>query len=209
MFDALISLVGRMSDQLQVLQQTKFIFGFENIVKKFTSMPSLEVAPNLNFSSLIEEVGKNSTEAAGTVLLSGGSPVAVIFNMEQASMLDKVINFIPAIIQHMHKTLQFRVEFKGKLQECSVELLKSAGEFTHYLPYLVLLGTIATVAGAFFLGKWSQEVKTDRNKSRMSLLVPSFSLGVGIGLLALSAFGASRVSSNFFGVAQQLRSFPQ
>ena len=210
MFDALVSLVGTMSDQLQTLQQKQFVFGFENLVKKFTSMPTLEVAPNLNFSNLIEEVGKNSTEAAGTVLLSGGSPVAVIFNMEQVSMLNKVINFIPAVIQHMHDTIKLRIDFKEKLQECSVELFKAGGEFFPGLPYIMLTGTIATVIGAFFLGRVYEINNDEENaKSKMSYLTPGFVFGCGISMLALSAFGASRVSSAFFDVAKELRSFPQ
>jgi hypothetical protein len=207
MFDALISVVGTMADQLQTLQQKQFVFGFENIVKKFTSMPTLEVAPNLNFSSLIEEVGKNSTDAAGTVLLSGGSPVAVIFNMEQVSLLNKIVNFIPAVIQHMHDTIKFRVDFKEKLQECSVGLLKAGGDFFHLLPYFILVGTIATVTGAFFLGTRYQE--NDLNKSKMRYLAPGFIFGCGIGSLIMSAFGASQVSSAFFDVAKSIRSFPQ
>ncbi len=210
MFDSLTSIVNSMFNQRQTLEQMNVIYGFENIARKFISMPSLEVAPNLNFSSLIEEVGKNSNEA-GTVLLSDGSPVAVIFNTEQIPLLNKIINFFPAVIQNMRDTLNHRIEFTKELQKLSVELLDTAGEFLHVLPYFILIGTILTVEGAFFLGKRYYEVENDqiKPKSKMSYIIPSAVLAFGIGLLALSVYGASRTSSNFLGVAKSLRAFPR
>jgi hypothetical protein len=203
-FDAIRSLVGKMSDQLQILQQKQFIFGFENIAKKFTSMPNLEVAPNLNFSSLIEEVGKTSTEA-GTVLLSEGAPVAVIFNMEQMSLVNKVINFIPAVVQNMKQALNSRIAYADELKKWSVEVLDAAGSVISIVPVFITVGAILAVAGALWIGT---EINNKDIKSRAKYLVPGFFLGAGLGMLAFSGFGAQMASTGCLNLAKKMSSVP-
>ena len=208
MFDAISSLVVSMSNQLERLQQIRLSSALANVASKFESMPSLEVSPNLNVPSLIEQIGKNSTEA-GTILQSNGSPVAVIFSAEQYKTVYGVINFIPSVVQSMQDALKSRIEYKEKLQQLSVELFDNAGNFFHLLPYSILLGTIATVAGAFLLGKRYHQIENEQTELRRSYLAPVFILGLGIGTLAHAAYRASQISSNFLGNARFLSSFPQ
>jgi len=161
----------------------------ETIALKFESMPRLEISPDLDVSSLIEQAGKNSTEV-GTLLLSEGSPVAAILSTEQYKGVHYVISTFSSIISTLRNAFISQEEaLKG-----SVGLLKETGGFLNEagdklckMPIFILIGTVATAAGAFFLGKRYQEAKNDQTKSKISYIMPGTVLAVGLGVLAFSA----------------------
>lgn len=204
-FDSMRGIVDSMYNQIQNLQRMQ---NLATVDAQFKSMPSLEVASNLDFSSLIEEIGKNSTEA-GTTLLSEGSPVAVIFSTEQYKRVSGIVKFIPAVMEHMRIALENRVEYKNKLKDVSVELLQTAGDFLHVLPFVILMGTVFTVAGAFFLGDRYRRVEKDQTESRQKYIAPAMLLAVGLGTLVFSAYKASQTSCRFIAAARFLSAFPQ
>lgn len=175
----------------------------EKIALKFNSMPSLAISPNLNFSSLIEQVGKNSTEA-GTILQSNGYPVAVILSTEQYKGTSGLIGSFSSLISRLHDLFIS----KEKFDQMSVEVLNEIGSDLYSTSIFILLGTIATVAGAFFLGKRYHEIENDqtKSKSRMSYIMPGVILAVGIGTLAFSAYETNLASRACLDLADGISS---
>ncbi len=210
MFDTMNSVLSSMQRQVEVLHQMLVERALEQVSLKLESMPSLDVSSRLNFSSLIEQVGKNSTEA-GTILQSNGSPVAVIFSTEQYQTVNAIIKFIPFVIQNMHDAMKHRIEFKEKLQHASVEIFNITGAVLNPLPLFILIGTVATLAGAFLFGKKYHEVENDQTKlkSRMSYIAPGALLALGVSALAFTVYGASLASSICFDLAKGFSAFPE
>lgn len=210
MFEAMSGVIDSMQRAITQLRQAEFNLALDKLHSRFNSLPNLEVSPTLDFSNLIEQVGKNSKEA-GTILQSNGSPVAVIFSTEQYKAVDGIIKFIPSVIRAMQDTLKARIEFKEKMQEISVEIFNVAGPLLNIIPAFITIGTIATLAGAFFLGKKYHEVENDptKSKSRTSYILPSVILTIGLGSLGLSAYLTNLASQACFKLVKDLSSIPE
>jgi hypothetical protein len=177
---------------------SKFSFLLKETALIFKSMPNLEISPNLDVSSLIEQAGK--TTEAGTILQSNGSPVAVILGAAQYKSLHNIIDASPSIIQD----LQDKLKTKEKFYQTHVEGLGKIGSGLHSMPLLILIGTVVTFTGAFFLGKSYNEVEDDNQKFRMSHIIPRVMIIAGISALAFSFYGVSSASRDCLDLANKM-----
>lgn len=197
-----------------------------NVSEIYKSLPSVEVSPSLSFSELL--VTAQDPAAAGTILQTDGSPVAVLFNIKQFESVQKILDFIPNIVQKIKTeyetnfipyTLQkFKLQaesgIKTELSSVGTELLKVSMPLKKAL-IMMGCGTIAVLFGAYILGRNSQ-IRSHRKPSGESYsitpsqittrrIVGCLTTVIGIGLIVRSMMLTHQVSSACLTLAVKLK----
>lgn len=205
--------MGELIERLRLHTQTSML---AEIGTKYHSLPTIEVPSSVNLPELIQRAGENA-DAAGTILQTDGSPVAVLFNTKQYEAIKGIINFIPDVIQKLGAEFENRMTLKKLGSEVLNELRYPLTSATA----LMVMGTVIAMAGAFTFGAVlfseddkalqapgnpSSQPKNPWSKRLVNCIIPGLIMAVGMGFIVRSMMITNQVSNACATLAGKLYS---
>lgn len=144
------------------------------ISNTYRSLPTIDVSPTDLVMQVLEKTQANPA-AAGSMLQTDGTPVAVLFDIKQYGAVQKVLNFIPnmlkefqtmvetQLIPNMTKNLkkQAETDCKAELNKVGAELLKACTPLKKAL-YMMAGGALAIICGLYLMRIASQMRRKER-----------------------------------------------